>query len=275
MKIELFSAAKTCLQEEDLDNKIQLSIDAVNSCHSGFQLSGTMHSSEIKVGRPRRPKLVSPHALPKRGFASMKSRLSLIHAIAHIEFNAINLAWDAIYRFQDMPESYYRDWLQVAAEETKHFNLLRAHLNNASFDYGDFDAHDGLWTMAENTKHDVLHRMAIVPRVLEARGLDVTPAMIKKFAKINEAEIVSTLELIYREEIGHVYIGNKWFRYICEERGLEIEDTFIQLVRDYHLDDFRGNINKVARAEAGFSEHELKVMEQKFVKTRDYARQAK
>lgn len=275
MEIDLFSAAKICLQEEVLDKKIQLSIDTTNSCRSGFRLSRTIDSSGIKVGRPRRPKLVSPHSLPKRGFANMQSRLSLIHAIAHIEFNAINLAWDAIYRFQDMPEAYYRDWLQVAAEETKHFILLRAHLNNASFDYGDFDAHDGLWMMAENTKHDVLHRMAIVPRVLEARGLDVTPAIIEKFAKIDEAEIVSTLELIYSEEIGHVYIGNKWFRFICEERGLETENTFIQLVRDYHLDDFRGNINKVARTEAGFSEHELKVMEQEFVNTRDYTRQAK
>jgi uncharacterized ferritin-like protein (DUF455 family) len=143
--------------------------------------------SEPDVGRPKKPKLVAPNALPKRGLGTMQGKFSLLHAITHIEFNAINLAWDAIYRFQNMPEEYYRDWLKVAKEETRHFMLLRKHLNEGNYDYGDFDAHDGLWAMAKNTAGDVLHRMAIIPRVLEARGLDVTPAMIDKFLNAGEA----------------------------------------------------------------------------------------
>jgi uncharacterized ferritin-like protein (DUF455 family) len=266
MTIELFSAARACLEESDLEKKLQLSVDTTKGCQQGFVLSDKSDDHKLQVGRPEKPKLVPPLALPRRGFGTVQGRLSLLHAIAHIEFNAINLAWDAIYRFQDMPEDYYRDWLQVAEEEIKHFMLLRKHLNEAASDYGDFDAHDGLWTMAENTANDVLHRMAIIPRVLEARGLDVTPAMIKKFANIGETHIVETLEIIYKEEIGHVRIGNKWFCYVCEQRGLEPENTFINLVRHYKLDEFRGAINKVARSQAGFSEQELDFLESEFVK---------
>jgi uncharacterized ferritin-like protein (DUF455 family) len=266
MSIDLFSAARACLGESDLEKKLQLSVDTAKGCLQGFVLSDKVHDHQLQVGRPAKPKLVSPHALPRRGFGTTQGRLSLLHAIAHIEFNAINLAWDAIYRFREMPKDYYRDWLQVAEEETKHFKLLRRHLNEAAYDYGDFDAHDGLWTMAENTAGDVLHRMAIIPRVLEARGLDVTPAMIKKFANIGETEIVATLQIIYEEEIGHVRIGNKWFCYVCELRGLETESTFVDLVKDYELDEFRGAINKEARSEAGFSDAELDFLEKEFVK---------
>ncbi|MFT5132071.1 MAG: uncharacterized ferritin-like protein (DUF455 family), partial [Gammaproteobacteria bacterium] len=185
----------------------------------------------------------------------------LVHAIAHIEFNAINLAWDAIYHFQQMPEDYYVDWLRVAEDETRHFVLLRTHLNKHAYDYGDFDAHDSLWKMAGLTVDDVLHRMAVVPRVLEARGLDVTPAMINKFTSVNEFKIAETLKIIYREEIEHVRIGNKWFRHVCEQRGLDAENTFIKLIRQYHLDGIRGSINREARKEAGFSERELNFLQ--------------
>ncbi len=265
MPVDLFSAARDCLKENNLEKKIQLSTATVKRCRQGFSLKKVTVESTHCVGRPCKPRLVPPKALPRRGFGTQQARLSLLHAIAHIEFNAINLAWDAIYRFQDMPEDYYWDYLQVAQEETGHFSLLRTHLNRASYDYGDFDAHDGLWTMAENTAEDVLHRMAIIPGVLEARGLDVTPAMIKKFADTGETEIVETLETIYREEIGHVRTGIFWFRYICSQRGLEAESTFIQLIKQYQLDEFRGGLNKAARIEAGFSQQQLDFLEAEFV----------
>ena len=266
MLINLFKTAKTCLEESRLEHKIHLSKEAAKNAKQDYVIERLSDWAEPKVGRPSKPVLVSPQSLPKRGIGSKQGKYSLLHAIAHIEFNAINLAWDAIYRFQDMPEEYYWDWLKIAGEETNHFMLLRSHLNSGNFEYGDFDAHDGLWDMAKHTANDVLDRMAIIPRVLEARGLDVTPAMIKKFSHIGETEIVLTLETIYEEEISHVFTGNRWFRFLCEQRGLIPEQTFIDLVRKYQLDDFRGGFNKVGRAEAGFSEAEMDYMENMFVK---------
>ena len=267
MAINLFKAAKNCLEESNLERKIHLSKETAKRAKQAYVIEKLADWTEPKVGRPIKPALVSPHALPKRGIGTEQGKYSLIHAIAHIEFNAINLAFDAIYRFQDMPEEYYWDWLQVAGEETNHFILLRRHLNDGNYEYGDFEAHDGLWNMAKQTANDALDRMAIIPRVLEARGLDVTPAMIKKFSHIGETGIVSTLETIYEEEISHVFIGSRWFRYLCEQRGLIAEQTFLELVRHYKLDDFRGGFNKVGRKEAGFSEEELEYMGNNFITT--------
>lgn len=212
----------------------------------------------LEPGRPAKPVLVPPRDLPKRSLHTADGRLVLMHAIAHIEFNAINLACDAIYRFRGMPAGYYRDWLSVAADEARHFMLLSGYLNKHDCAYGDYPAHGGLWDMALKTRHDVLVRMALVPRVLEARGLDVTPAMIEKLRVAGDAEAVEILEVIYREEIQHVETGSRWFRYVCKQRGLEPERTFFELVEQYLAGELRGPFNTEARAQAGFTQAELK-----------------
>lgn len=265
MTLKLFSEARDCLWEKDLNAKIQRSERIVGESKRGIDLVRTKSIEQCVAGRPEFPKLVSPNKLPRRGFSNPEKRLTLVHAIAHIEFNAINLAWDAIYRFQDMPGDYYRDWIKIAGEETRHFCLLRTYLNKHQQDYGDYDAHDGLWKMAELSAHDVLHRMAIVPRVLEARGLDVTPAMISRFEENDDYEIAGILSTIYRDEVGHVGIGDKWFKTICKQRQLDARVTFRKLLLDFKLDKFSGAINRSARGEAGFSAQELDDIEQGFI----------
>ena len=261
MKVEIFAEARACLEEGNLDKKIKLSSRLAKKIATGcLELQGHA-ASTLSIGRPHRPVLVPPSKLPRRGFSSESQRLAMAHAIAHIEFNAINLAWDAIWRFQNMPEEYYRDWAKVAEDETRHFNLLRAYLLKRRCDYGDFEAHDGLWTMAERTAHDVLDRMAIVPRVLEARGLDVTPAMIGKFKDAGDLEMTDILTTIYEEEIEHVRIGNKWYSTLCHERGLEPASTFINLIQNYGVGDRNSVINEQARRSAGFSVKEIQAIQ--------------
>jgi len=208
------------------------------------------------------PLLVPPRELPKRGFTTLAGRAALIHAVAHIEFNAINLAWDAVYRFRDMPQAYYDDWVRVADEEAYHFSLLRTRLVELGYDYGDFSAHNGLWEMARDTAHDVLVRMALVPRVLEARGLDVTPGMMARLRAAGDEETVALLEIILRDEIGHVEIGSRWFRWLCEQRGLVAESVFRELIQRYMKGQIKGPFHRDARLQAGFSESELAALEQ-------------
>jgi len=184
----------------------------------------------------------------------------MLHAIAHIEFNAINLAWDAVQRFRNMPRAYYDDWVRVADEEAYHFGLIRDHLHEYGHDYGDFDAHNGLWEMAEKTAGDALERMALVPRVLEARGLDVTPGMITKLRQGGDARAVDILEIILSDEIGHVQIGTCWFRYLCGERGLEPESTFFYLLSRHFPKGLHGPFNEQARRKAGFSQGEMALL---------------
>lgn len=190
----------------------------------------------------------------------------LIHAIAHIEFNAINLALDAVWRFDGMPEQYYRDWLLVAAEEARHFRLLRTHLReHLGHDYGDFPAHQGLWTMCEKTAHDVVARMALVPRTLEARGLDATPQIQNKLRNTRAPDAlaaVDILDIILREEVGHVAIGNHWYRWLCEREGLEPESHYLLLTQRYEAPRLRPPFNERARRAAGFSEAELAWLQQ-------------
>ncbi|WP_245804358.1 ferritin-like domain-containing protein [Andreprevotia lacus] len=212
-------------------------------------------------GRPERPQLVPPAELVQRKVSSKEGRAALLHAIAHIEFNAINLALDAVHRFRDMPADYVADWLQVAREEALHFSLLREHLRTLGYDYGDFPAHDGLWDMAVKTADDVLVRMALVPRILEARGLDATPPIRGKFAGAGDKRACEILDIILRDEIGHVQIGNRWFHWCCAQRGLEPVATFVQLLRDYDAPAFRGALNYPARLEAGFTDDELALIE--------------
>ena len=208
-------------------------------------------------GRPARPKLVAPKDVPTRSAFTLEGRAALLHAISHIEFNAINLALDAVWRFAGMPEQFYRDWLRVASEEALHFTLLREHLQSLGFDYGDFDAHDGLWLMTQRTSHDVVARMALVPRTLEARGLDATPPMQAKFARAGDTRAVAILDIILRDEIGHVAIGNHWYRWLCERDGLEPVSLYAELVERHQAPRLRPPFNVGAREAAGFTKEEI------------------
>lgn len=208
-------------------------------------------------GHPEEPILVSPQQVPRRRADTLPGRVALIHALAHIEFNAINLALDAAHRFAGMPPAYYADWLRVADEEATHFDLLNAHLAVLGHAYGDFPAHNGLWDMALKTAHDPLVRMALVPRVLEARGLDATPLIVDKLKAANDMRMVEILGMIERDEIGHVAIGSHWYGWLCEVRGLEPDVTFRQLLVDYDAPPLKPPFNLAARRAAGFSEPEL------------------
>jgi len=214
-------------------------------------------------GRPEYPRLVAPKKLHRRSLHTREGHAALIHAIVHIEFNAINLALDAVYRFRDMPDAYYDDWMRVADEEAYHFQLMCEHLQSLGYDYGDFDAHNGLWEMAQKTAHDPLVRMALVPRVLEARGLDVTPGIMKKLEGHGDHAAVNVLEIILRDEIGHVEIGTRWFRYLCEQRAMEPDATFCGLFEQYMGASAgkKGRLHRRAREQAGFSENELHYLE--------------
>lgn len=208
-------------------------------------------------GRPPRPLLVPPEALLRRAMKTAEGRAVQLHALAHIEFNAINLALDAIWRFPGLPPDYYRDWLRVAAEEALHFDLLARHLQSQGYAYGDFPAHHGLWQMAERTADDVLARMALVPRTLEARGLDASPQVRAKLWQAGEHRAAEILDLILRDEIGHVAIGNRWFAALCQERGLPPIATYAELAARYRAPRLHGPFNLEARRAAGFSEAEL------------------
>ncbi|TFY98743.1 ferritin-like domain-containing protein [Ramlibacter rhizophilus] len=211
-------------------------------------------------GRPQRPALVHPARVPRRSPATSEGLAALLHAIAHIEFNAINLAADAAWRFEGLPRAFHEDWLRVAAEEAFHFTLLREHLRSLGHDYGDFDAHDGLWAMCEKTSGDVLARMALVPRTLEARGLDATPQIQRKLAQVGTPEArraVEILDVILRDEIGHVAIGNHWYRWLCEREGLDPVAHYPVLVERHAAPRLHPPFNEAARARAGFSAEEL------------------
>ena len=212
-------------------------------------------------GRPPRPALVEATALPRRSPFTPGGRAGLLHAVAHIEFNAINLALDAVWRFADLPADYYRDWLRVASEEALHFTLLRTHLQGLGHDYGDFDAHDGLWAMAERTQHDIVARMALVPRTLEARGLDATPPMQARLRKAGDHRAVEILDVILRDEVGHVAIGNHWYRWLCRRDGLDPLTLYPVLAERYGAPRLRAPLNLEARRAAGFEPAELAALE--------------
>lgn len=207
-------------------------------------------------GRPARPVLVAPESVPRRGFGQPEARAALVHAVAHIEFNAINLGLDACWRFRGMPPAYYADWLSVAQDEARHFGWLAQRLGQMGYQYGDFEAHNGLWDMAEKTAHDPLARMALVPRVLEARGLDVTPGIIARLRQAGDHETVAILERILAEEVAHVAIGNHWYALLCRERGVDPHATFRELMAQHRMQQ-RPPFNLPARRAAGFSQAEL------------------
>jgi uncharacterized ferritin-like protein (DUF455 family) len=211
-------------------------------------------------GRPEKPLLIHPAKVPRRSPFKPEGLAALLHAIAHIEFNAINLALDAVWRFDGMPREFYTDWTRVAAEEAYHFTLLREHLQTLGHDYGDFDAHDNLWAMCEKTKHDIVARMALVPRTLEARGLDATPIIQEKLRRVGSPEAqraIDILDIILADEIGHVAIGNHWYRWLCEREGLDPVAHYGTLVKRYDAPRLYPPFNEAARKRAGFSDEEL------------------
>jgi len=214
-------------------------------------------------GRPKNPILVSPLLVKRRAMHTVEGRAIAIHALAHIEFNAINLALDAAWRFTGMPEAYYLDWLKVACEEAKHFLLLKNYLRELGFDYGFFPAHDSLWEMVDKTKGDLLARMALVPRTMEARGLDAVPQIRARFLQAKDTQMIAILDIILHDEIGHVEIGNRWFNYLCNERDCDPITSFSELSKQYKAPQLKGPFNWSARKQAGFTDIELLLLEGK------------
>ncbi|MBL8342736.1 MAG: ferritin-like domain-containing protein [Rubrivivax sp.] len=208
-------------------------------------------------GRPARPRLVNPALVPRRTPFTPAGRAALLHAVAHIEFNAINLALDAIWRFPGLPEAFYRDWQRVAADEALHFSLVAALLAERGHAYGEFDAHDGLWAMCEKTAGNPIARMALVPRTLEARGLDATPPMRAKFARAGDAQACEVLDIILRDEVGHVAVGNRWYRWLCAREGLDPVTHYAVLAARHGAPRLKGPFNLEARRAAGFDEAEI------------------
>jgi uncharacterized ferritin-like protein (DUF455 family) len=208
-------------------------------------------------GRPARPELVGHTEVRQRSVKSPEGLAALMHALAHIELNAIDLAADLTWRFPGMPDDFYRDWMRVAREEAYHFGLLSTRLEELGFAYGDFPAHNALWAMAEKTKHDMLARIALVPRTLEARGLDASPAIRNKLVSVGDQRGAALLDIILRDEIGHVAIGNHWYGVLCAQRGLDPIATYAELAERHGAPRLRGPFNLEARRVAGFSEEEL------------------
>lgn len=252
-----------------------LARQALLACHPADKLATLkplMHARDHPVdiqqrlaspdfpGRPEQPVLVHPARVPKRRLGSPSGRAAFIHALAHIEFNAINLALDAAVRFPDQSAEYYRDWVAVACEEAAHFELLSAHLATLGHVYGDFPAHDGLWEAAFKTRGDVLARLGLVPRMLEARGLDVTPGLQTRLRAAGDLEAVAILDVLLRDEIGHVAIGNRWYNALCTARGLEPAAAFLQLCRIYGVKLPQPPFNVPARCAAGFDPIELTML---------------
>jgi uncharacterized ferritin-like protein (DUF455 family) len=257
-------AALRALSECDPDAK-SAQATALHEGFAGFALDPDESLQEPPglPGRPGLPRLVEPRQVPARSAFNPAGRAALLHAVAHIEFNAINLALDAVWRFAGMPPAFYRDWTRVAAEEALHFGLVREHLRSLGHDYGDFEAHDGLWLMTQRTAGDVLARMALVPRTLEARGLDATPPMQEKFRRAGDQRAVEILAVILRDEVGHVAVGNRWYRWACAQRGLDPIALYPELTERYQAPRLRPPFNHAARLAAEFTHAELLALEQK------------
>lgn len=216
---------------------------------------------DVPRGVGASPTLVPASKLSQRSVQTREGRAALIHALAHIELNAVDLALDIVWRFAGMPDDFYRQWVKVAQEEAYHFTLLRDHLHGMGYKYGDFPAHNALWEMAEKTKGDVLARVALVPRTLETRGLDASPPIKAKLVNAGDLRAGEILDIILRDEIGHVALGNYWYRWLCAERGLEPVATYAELTAQYGAPKPRGPFNLNARREAGFTEEELRALE--------------
>lgn len=260
--MNFYLEVKNALQNTDPTSKIADTFRIFHSYQDGlYYREPTDVISILDAGRPKKPLLVAPKDVPNRKLTTSEGIAAMLHAIMHIEFNAINLSLDAAYRFQNMPENYYRDWILVAKEESYHFLLLNHRLNQLGYQYGDFPAHGGLWQACVDTQHDVMVRMALVPRVMEARGLDVTPLIQKKLRQNGENQTADLLNIIYRDEQNHVAIGSHWFKYCCQLRNLDYRQTFAELLSTYLKATIKGPFNLEARLKAGFDDLEMAMLE--------------
>ncbi len=262
----LYQQAQHCLLLADPDEKMARTMELFAAWENGALewTEGETPDLDITPGRLARPALVSPNAVPKRGFGSETRRAALIHALTHIELTAVDLAWDTVYRYRGLPREYYDDWIHTAADETRHFLALRGRLRTMGFDYGDFDAHNGLWAHAVETAHDLMDRMAIVHRVMEARALDVVPRTLERFRAIGDPQTAAALTEVANDETAHVGAGTRWFRYRCEQEGVDPDGKFLELVMKYLGNYPKGPFNHEARRKAGFNSNELALLEAGF-----------
>jgi len=253
----LFDEIYRIIQLKDIDQKCV----ATKNLHSTFnQLSFNDNDTPKLISKPGYPNtldFVAPRKLKKRGIKTQEGRNILMHSIAHIEYNAINLALDAAYRYRGQPKEFYANWIDVAADEARHFRLVNDYLERNQCTYGHYPVHDGLWTMAFKTADNIIARMALVPRVLEARGLDVSPGMITKLSNVGDDDAASILKIIYDDEIEHVRIGSIWFDRECRQRKLDSRETFFAMIDQYFIGQIKGPFNIAARLKAGFDEFEL------------------
>jgi uncharacterized ferritin-like protein (DUF455 family) len=263
--LELRETSLAILANTDVQSKVSQLANLFDEYQAGridVNLAGNLDGqNNCLPGRPAKPELVAPKFVPKRKMDTVEGRAILWHSLAHIEFNAMNLALDAIWRFPNMPKAYYEDWLRVAKEESYHFSLINAHLQSFGFSYGDFPAHNSLWEMVERTTDSVIARMALVPRTMEARGLDAVPEIRDRFKQIKDDRAVEILEIILHDEIGHVIVGNRWFNFLCANDGLSPITTYRELAEKYRAPTLRGPFNLDAREQAGFTTEELELLE--------------
>ncbi|KZL06332.1 ferritin-like domain-containing protein [Pseudovibrio sp. Ad26] len=254
----LKDGARQILETPDLDLKVALAYYVANQWFKGA-LSISRGTGEKPMpdrpGRPAKPELLPPRDMPKRAVGGKNGKVALLHSLAHIELNAIDLTWDLIGRFTDvpMPRSYYDDFVRVGLEEAKHFTLIQERLAKLGHAYGDLPAHDGLWQAAQSTGKDLIARLAIIPLVLEARGLDITPSMIEKANATGDEDTASVLHVIYHDEKGHVAYGAKWFRFMCDRHRVRPEPRFQQLVKQHFKGPLKPPFNDRARSEAGLT----------------------
>jgi len=260
----IFEFAEAFFQLTDVDDKLALTHQAWHTYTTG-DLTFSSDQPVLPIDQvifPERPELLAPRQMPRRKLTTPDGVAAFFHAIAHVEFVAIYLAWDILYRFRGMPEQFYRDWLRVADEEAQHFALIRAHLRAMQLDYGDLPAHSGLWDHAKDTADDLPGRLAMVPRCMEARGLDVTPALIEKFRARGDDASVAILTRILTDEVGHVELGSYWFKFVCRQRGFDAEAKYRELIDQYYVGGKpKGPFNRELRKMAGFSDAELDWLE--------------
>ncbi|MES0809124.1 ferritin-like domain-containing protein [Roseibium sp. SCPC15] len=254
----LVAGARAIVATPDTSEKVRLAFAVSKAWFQRKLALGTLSKDgpmPHRPGRPDKPVLLAPRDMPKRSLTGKAGRLALIHSLAHIELNAVDLTWDLVGRFADtrLPRSYYDDWVRVGLEEAKHFSMLQDRLAGLDAAYGDLPAHDGLWQAAQDTGHDLAARLAIIPLVLEARGLDITPPMIEKAREIGDEETAKCLDIIYRDEKFHVAFGAKWFRFLCDRQGIRPEPAFHTFVRRHFRGSLKPPFNDRARSEAGLT----------------------
>ncbi|OAI14378.1 hypothetical protein A1359_11190 [Methylomonas lenta] len=261
----IFDSAECCLFDADIVRKLETTHQTQRLAKAGQLSFAETHPPRPIADTlfPDKPLLLMPRDMPRRRLHSIEGKAAFFHSLAHIEFMAIYLAWDIIYRFRGLPEQFYRDWLKIADEEAQHFELLSSHLLTLGIGYGDLAAHKGLWSHAEDTADDLLARLAVVPRCMEARGLDVTPVMIDKLKAMNDEAGVAILTRIYQDEVGHVERGSFWFNYFSKQHGLDPEQTFKDKILACYQGKPKGPFNRDVRIIAGFTHNEIDWLEER------------